>query len=77
MGSPGGAIGIPADGLFSLVNRAHPQAIHMRIEHHLVQHTGAISARLSVRHAPSFNFARTRAFPYEEGLVLLDSNDEW
>lgn len=73
----GGAIGIPADGLFSAVNRANPEALLMHLDHHLVQHTGIISARLSVRQVQSLVFARTSVFPYPEGYVLLDEDDEW
>lgn len=72
-----GLIGIAADALFSLVNKAHPNAMLLRVGHHLVQHTGLLSARLSVRQVQSLHFARTTLFPYAEGYVLLDAGDEW
>lgn len=70
-------IGINADQLFSFVNRANADAYHMRVDNHLVQHTGVISARFSVQHAQTVHMARSSLFPYVENYVLLDSNDEW
>ena len=68
---------MPADGLFSEVNKAHPHVLRLQLVHHLVQHTGAISARLTVTRRATFRLARSRSFPVEEGWVLLDDDEEW
>lgn len=70
-------LGSNIDRLFSDVTTLMDGAVHMSLEHYLVQHTGVISARLTLSSAPTFSFARTYAFPYAEDYVVLDSNEEW